>query len=440
MSHVRLETHRLRGRVGRRTFLRTAACVSVAPLLLPTRAHGANDRIAMGVIGSGSRGVQDMRGFLDEPDLEVVAVCDVQEDRRTNTAQLVNEHYGRGSDAAGCTAYRDFREILERDDIDVVLIAPQDHWHAAIAVMAAERGKDMYCEKPLGVSVRQCQAIREAVRRNAIVFQTGTQQRSSGNFRFACELALNGYLGDVHTVEVAAPGPSYKRKYAGSMEPQPVPPGLDYEMYAGPAPMKPFNEGRLAWPDWYLIYDYCTGFIVNWGVHHLDIALWGCPRLAMEPFDLSCTADYRNDGLCDNVNGWQAEFVYADGLRMSFTDTDHPHPQGCRFVGTEGWVHVNRQGITAEPASLLKQVIRPGEIHLHESDHHQHDLVVSVKNRRDPVAPVEAGCRASYFGMIADIAARVRRPVRWDPVVERFENDDEANRLLARPMRAPWTV
>ena len=424
----------------RRRFLRTAGLAATAPLLLPARARGANDRIAMGLIGAGSRGTADMRGFLDEDGLEVVAVCDVQQNRRDKVARLVDEHYGRKSGAGGCHTCSDFREVLDRDDIDVVLLAPQDHWHGVMAVMAAKRGKDIYCEKPLGVAVKECQAIRDAVRRHGVVFQTGTQQRSVRNFRFACELAQNGYLGEVHTVKVAAPGPHYQRSYKGPTTEQPVPPGLDYDMYLGPAPMKPYNEGRLSWPDWYLIWDYCAGFIVNWGVHHLDIALWGCPRLGTEPFELSCKADYRNDGLCDNVSGWQAEFAYADGLRMSYSDTGHPHEQGCRFEGDEGWVHVNRKGIEAEPASLLEQAIRPGEIHLHESNHHQHDLVASIKSRRDPVAPVEAGCIASYFGMISDIAARVQRPVRWDPAHEQFVKDDEANRLLARPPRAPWTL
>ena len=422
--------------VRRRCFLRAAGVAAAAPFILPARARGANGRITMALLGSGSRGTADMRGFLDEDGIQVIAACDVQQDRRENLAKLVNDHYG----ANVCTAYRDFREVLQRDDVDMVLIAPQDHWHAVMAVMAAERGMDMYCEKPLGVSVRECQAIRDAVRRHGVVFQTGTQQRSQRNFRHACELARNGYLGAIHTVEVAAPGPHYQRKYKGPVGPQPVPENLDYEMYVGPAAMKPYNEGRLAWPDWYLIWDYCVGFITNWGVHHLDIALWGCPRLAQATFDLECTADYRNDGLCDNVNGWRATFAYADGLRMNFSDTDHPYEQGCKFIGDEGWVHVNRKGIKAEPESLLKQVMRPGEIHLHESEHHQHDLVESMRSRRDPVAPVEAGCRASYFGMIADIAARVRRPVRWDPVAERFENDAEASRLLVRPMRAPWSA
>ncbi|GMV90765.1 MAG: hypothetical protein AMXMBFR82_05430 [Candidatus Hydrogenedentota bacterium] len=428
------------GNPTRRDFLRTAAIAVAAPLILPARAKGANDRVNLAVLGAGRRGTQVMGEFLPEADIEVVAVCNVMEEWRERAAQAVNTFYDRESGNGGCAKYNDFREVLERDDVDAVLIAPQDHWHALMATAAAARGKDIYCEKPLGVSVRECQLIREAVRKNNVIFQTGTQQRSGADFRLACELARNGYLGDLHTVEVAAPGPSYQREYTGDTGPQPVPPGFDYAMYVGPAPMKPYNEGRISWPDWYLIWDYCAGFIVNWGVHHLDIALWGCPRLAEQPFELTCTADYRNDGLTDNINGWQAEYVYNDGLRMSFSDTGHPHEQGCRFVGSEGWVHVNRQGIKSEPASLLEIGFGPDDTRLHASDHHQHDFVASVKSRRDPVAPVESGLRASYFGMIADIAGRLQRPLQFDPSTERFADDDIANGMCARPMRAPWVL
>ncbi|MGD8239787.1 MAG: Gfo/Idh/MocA family oxidoreductase [Armatimonadota bacterium] len=423
----------------RRQFLHRTSCAAAGPLILSARARGANDRIALGVLGTGKRGTGVMRTFLGLDGVEVVAVCDVLKDRRESAAALVERNRGEATQG-GCKAYSDFREVLARDDVDAVLIAPQDHWHGVMAVRAAESGKDMYCEKPLGVAVRECQAIRDAVRRHAVVFQTGTQQRSDRKFRLACELARNGYLGSIHTVKVAAPGPRYQRGYEGPTGPQPVPPGLDYEMYIGPAEMKPYSPGRLAWPDWYLIWDYCAGFIVNWGVHHLDIALWGCPQLGEQPFELACTADYRSDGLCDNVNAWQAEFVYPDGLRLSYSDTGHPHEQGCRFEGDEGWVHVNRKGIEADPESLLDVTIRPDELHLHESTNHTGDFVNSVRARHDPVAPVEAGHMASTLGLLADIAGRVQRKLRWDPAAERFTDDDEANRLLARPMRAPWVL
>ena len=201
--------------------------------------------------------------------------------------------------------------MLARKDIDAVCIATQDHWHALIAKAAAKAGKDMYCQKPLGVTDQQCRVIRDAVRRYGRIFQTGTQQRSERGFRFACELARNGYLGKLHTVEVAAPGPSYKRMYRS--RPEPVPQGFDFDMFMGPA-KRPYNGGLWAWPDWYLIRDYCVGFIVNWGVHHLDIANWGCPTVTSEPCELEFTGSYRDDGLTDNINDWKGEFRYESGL------------------------------------------------------------------------------------------------------------------------------
>jgi len=452
--------------VNRRHFLKKATVLAAGavatPYFVPSSALGgvgsvsASTRITLGFIGMGSRGIySNLKAFLQNASVQVVAVCDVnagnlrigrplskgQTIGREPARKIVESHYGLQETAGtykGCTAYTDFRDVLARKDIDAVVVSPQDHWHAVIAVAAARAGKDIYCEKPLGVSVVECQAIRDAVRRYGRVFQTGTQQRSSQMFRFACELARNGYLGKIHTVNVGVPGPSYKREYSKPITPEPVPEWLDYEMYVGPAPMRPYNGGRIAWPDWYLISDYCVGFIVNWGVHHLDIANWGCPELTSQPCELEAKGSYRNDGFTDNINDWQAEFKYATGLRMTFTDTNHPNKQGCQFVGDQGWVHVNRSSISAEPQSLLQVKIRPNETHLYESLNHHEDFINSVSSRRDPVAPVEAGHKASYLGMIAEIAVRIGRKLKWDPAEEKFVGDPEANRLLARPIRSPW--
>jgi predicted dehydrogenase len=272
------------------------------------------------------------------------------------------------------------------------------------------------------------------------VFQTGTQQRSSRNFRFACELARNGYLGKLHTVEVAAPGPTYKRSYKKPNSPEPLSQDIDFDMYTGPALKRPYNRGLWAWPDWYLTRDYCVGFIVNWGVHHLDIANWGCPALTAESSELEFSGNYRDDGLTDNINDWRGEFRYERGLRMTYSDTGNPNKQGCVFRGDKGWVHVSRKGIWAEPESLLKVSIKPDEIHLDTGaiGNHYDNFIQCVRSRKDPIAPVEAGHHASYLGMIAEISIRLGRALRWDPKIERFINDDQANRLLSEPMRNPW--
>ncbi len=430
----------------RRELLRQAAGAALGalalPHLVPASALGQgpqgapSDRIRLGLIGCGGQGKHDLRSHLSARGARFVAVCDVQEARRLEAKAIVDQHNGD----ADCAVAGDFREILARKDIDAVLVVTQDHWHALIAVAAARAGKDIYCEKPLGVSVAESRAIVDAVRTHRRVFQTGTQQRSDRKFRLACELARNGYLGRLQGIQIAATGSHFKRSYKKPTGEEPVPAGLDYEMYLGPAPKKPYNGGRLAWPDWYLIWDYCAGFIVNWGVHHLDIANWGHPAFAAEPCELAFTGSYRDDGLTDNINDWTGEFRLASGLRIGYSDDNKPHRHGIRFEGEEGWVHVDRSRITAEPASLLDVPFKPGDTRLVESNNHYHHFVDCVRTRQDPVSNVESGHQASLLGMIAETAIRLKRPLKWDPKAERFVGDAEADALLARPMRAPWKL
>jgi predicted dehydrogenase len=347
----------------------------------------------------------------------------------------VDSQYGD----TGCAMFGDYRKLLERKDIDAVMAAPQDHWHALIATAAAKAGKDMYLEKPMGVSIEEGQKILAAVRKHKRVFQAGTWQRSQTKFLHACELARNGYVGKIHAVQVSAPGPQYQPKYKGPFEPQPVPEGFDWEMWRGPAPNKPYNPGRVAWPDWYLIWDYCVGFICNWGVHHLDIANWGCPGIVGETFEVECKANYRKEGFTDNVEGWDAVFTYPSGLKMIYKDASK-EKTGTRFIGDKGWVHVDRSGIWAEPESLLKVKIKDDELHLHKSIQHQDDFLASVRSRKDPVSNVDATHVASYLGIVADIAARLQQKLQWDPKKETFIGNDEANKMLTRPMFNGWKL
>jgi predicted dehydrogenase len=433
-------------RMDRRRFLTCSVGVTSAvcglPYIIPGSALGKdgqeapNNRVVVGSIGAGGMGKGDMKSLMGADGVQIVAVCDVVEQRRNDAKSIVDKNY----ESNDCKTYGDFRDLLARDDIDAVSISTQDHWHALVAVAAAKAGKDMYCQKPLGTTVHECQVIRDTVRRYGCVFQTGTQQRSGRNFRFACELARNGYLGKLHTVEVAAPGPKYKRSYRNPTTPEPVPEGMDFDMYVGPARMRPYNRGLWAWPDWYLTRDYCAGFIVNWGVHHLDTANWGCPALTSEPCELEFKGSYRNDGLTDNINDWTGEFRYDDGLRMTYSDTGNPNKQGTVFRGDEGWVHVNRKGIWAEPESLLKLTLKSDDVHLDTGavGSHYNNFIQCVRSRQDPIAPVEAGHQASYLGMIAEISIKLGRKLRWDPNTETFVEDNQANRLLSAPMRSPW--
>lgn len=431
-------------KMNRRRFLKSTLAVGAGlalPTIVPAKVFGQGNavapgnRITLGCIGVGGMGTDNMNNFLKLPDCQVVAVCDAYADRRQRAKEIVDGQYGD----TGCAMYADFREVLARDDIDAVMIAAQDHWHALIATAAAKAGKDMYCEKPLGVSVEQSRAILDAVRKHHRVFQTGTWQRSLEPFQRACTLARNGYLGRIHTVEVATEGPQYQPKYEGARDPQPVPEGFDWEMWRGPAPAEPYNPGRVAWPDWYLIYDYCTGFISNWGVHHLDIANWGCPWIGNDPFTLECKETFRNEGFTNNSETWDAVFTYADGHKMIFKDKDQMK-SGCRFIGEEGWVHVDRSGIWAEPESLLTVAFKDTDQRLTDSKNHGANLLECIRSRKDPVSDVEAAHKASCLGMLADIAGRLETKLHWDPRTERFQDNDEANALLHRDMHNGWSL
>lgn len=447
----------------RRDFLKSSAAAVAAlslPTFIPASAFGAGNRIALGCIGVGGMGVGNMKSFLGLDDCRVVAVCDVYADRRRKAKELADAHYGD----RGCEMYADYRSLIARPDIDAVMIAAQDHWHALMATAAAAAGKDLYCEKPMGVSVEQGQQIRRAVRKHRRVFQAGTWQRSQGKFRQACALVRNGYLGQLREIQVAAPGPEYQPKYAGSLEPQPVPAGFDWEMWRGPAPAQPYNPGRVAWPDWYLIWDYCAGFICNWGVHYLDIADWGCPALAREACEIQCQGVYRKQGFTDNLERWQATFTFASGLRMRFTDcsSERELQTGTRFIGDQGWVHVSRAGISAEPQSLLRVLLRPGETHLYpvtgpgedvvlikketgdraafKDLNHGQNFLDCIRSRQDPISDVDATHVASYLGLLAEIAARLETRLKWDPVKEKFIGNREANRRLRRPLYNGWKL
>jgi predicted dehydrogenase len=429
--------------VSRRRFLATAAALA-APALAPASALGLggaappSERIGLGFIGVGGRGMSHVGSLLRNGQTQILGVCDPYLEKREAARKQVESHYGRtraaGGDYRGCASSSDFRDLLARDDIDAVVIASPENWHALHMALAARAGKDVYGEKALSLTVAESRAVCDTVRRYGRVFQTGTQQRSDRKFRFACELARNGYLGKVRAVEVGVPG--------GRALPNPpvvpVPPGLDYDMWLGPAPFKPYNDLQCTF-NWYFIYDYCVGWIQSWGVHHIDIALWGVPGLGTLPLDVEGSAVFPTDGLANTSITWCVQCTAADGVRLSFSDNGH-HEQGCRFLGDEGWVHVNRGGIRAQPESLLQVAIKPHEEHLYASGNHHANFLECVRSRRDPVAPVEAGHAATTLTIVSDIATRLGRKVTWDWQSERFTGDDDANRMLSRSMRSPWSL
>ena len=427
----------------RRRFLAVSGAALVGPYIVSASVMGAegatppSDRIGIGVIGAGGRGTGHVQALRQRDDAEVRAVCDPQEAKRQAARHHVESFYadrqGRGA-FRGCLATPDFREVLGHGGIDAVLIASPENWHALHTVFAATAGKDIYCEKALSLTVAEGRAVVDTVRRRGRIFQIGTQQRSARNFRFACELARNGYLGDLRRVDVGVPG----GRALPNVAPEDPPPGLDYDLWLGPARWTPYNSLKCSF-NWYFILDYCVGWIQSWGVHHVDIALWGAPALGADTLDIEGTAVFPSDGIANTSITWDVTARTPGGLVLHFTD-NKKNPQGCRFIGTKGWVHVRRGGISAEPASLLQARLRPGDERLAESLDHRANWMECIRTRRDPVAPVEAGHAATTLAVVADIATRLGRKLTWNWLKERFENDEAANRMLTRSMRPPWRL
>lgn len=430
---------------GRRQFLRRAGLAVIgaagAPLIVPSRVLGRNgvvspgSKIAIGCIGVGSMGTSNMQSFLQKSDARIVAVCDVDTKRREEARDRVDRHYG----TKGCAMYHDFRELLARPDIDAVSIATPDHWHALIAVAAAEAGMDIYGEKPLGYSIPEGRAIVDAVERHGAIWQTGSWQRSQRNFRHACELVRNGRIGTVKTVRVGLPE-GYSINDNGGYHVTDPPPGFDYDFWLGPAPMVPYSPNRCHW-NFRWISDYGGGQLTDWAGHHCDIAQWGMGTELSAPVEIEGVAEYPDgaDGLFDTPTGYRFECRYAEGFTMIVADSaKQPKGMGVQFMGSEGWIWVDRGGFDASDPKLLTSVIAPDEIHLYRSDDHHENFLECVRTRQKTVTPAEVAHRSIMIGHLGIIAMKLGRKVRWDPAAERFPDDPEANRLLGRPMRGPW--
>ena len=420
--------------ISRRSFLRHSA-VAVGglamPLVVPASLFGQNapsKRVALGHIAVGGQGGGLMRGFLALSQGRSVAVCDPIKERREAAARKVDETYG----AKGCRAFNDFRELLACDDIDAVVVATPDHWHVPIAIAAVHAGKDVYVEKPLGLSIEQNKAMRAAVHRYGAVFQYGTQQRSfSQHCGFACELVRNGYIGEVKAVHVIAPNGAT----GGDPTPQPVPEGFDYDLWLGPAPVTPYTHDRVIGTGRFHIYDYALGFIAGWGAHPLDIAHWGYPHI---PVEYEGTGRIPTEGLFDTVVDWDVRGRYASGAEFTLK----PGSDLTTFVGTKGWVAAGRgrDKLAAEPASLLDVKIKPGEIHLLQEKNHYANFLNCVLSRRTPASNIDSAVQSDFISHLGDICIRTGRRIKWDSAKETIIGDEAACRMMRRPMRAPWTI
>jgi predicted dehydrogenase len=425
-------------RMTRRALLKGAATAAVgAPYVVPSSVlaapsrRGANDRINVASIGIRNMGGGHLRTLLGNPDAQVVAICDVDEKIRTAGLQRALKAYAarkRDGLFKGTDGYNDFRDVMARGDIDAVVVAVPDQWHAPIAVAACRAGKDVYVEKPMTLTLREGRAMIRAVRRHRRILQVGTQRRSSSNWRFACELVRNGRIGRLLRVETGIPT---RPGEVMAWRPEPVPPELDYDLWLGPAPWAPYTTNRCHY-NFRFIRDYSGGEMTNTGAHWFDIAQWGIGADETGPVEVQGTGAYHREGLWDSFHHVHVEWTYANGVKLLCTNTG-----SVKFVGTEGWVQGDAR--QAEPASILKSTIGPDEIHLYPSrGSHMLNFLDCVRTRAEPAAPVEVGHRTAAVCHTGNIAMTLGRKLKWDPVREEFPGDEEANRMMWRPYRSPW--
>jgi predicted dehydrogenase len=393
-------------------------------------------------MGTQGRGL--LGGFLRHDQARVVAVCDVDTTRRESAKQTVETFYAKSSGSTeykGCAAYKDFRELLGRKDIDGVVIATPDHWHALISIAAARAGKDIYCEKPMSHTVLEGRAMVEAVRKNDRVFQVGSMQRSSREFRAACELVRNGALGTVSRVEVAVAGPARPCDLPGEAEE----PGLDWDFWLGPAPQRPYNSilsprgVHKHFPLWRDYREYAGGGVCDWGAHHFDIAHWALGFDASGPDEI----------LPPEKPGAQSgvRLRYASGVEII-----HRPGNGVTFFGDKGKLYVNRgqfqvwigQEQKAKDLGdcnpILKEMLPANAVRLYASEDHLGDWLKSMRTRKPPICDVEIGARTAAVCNLVNMAYYYQKVMKWDPKAEKFKDGTGEPEWLGREYRAPWKL
>ncbi|HOF41049.1 MAG TPA: Gfo/Idh/MocA family oxidoreductase [Candidatus Hydrogenedentes bacterium] len=416
--------------LGRRAFLQRAAAgmggAIAMPYLVPGTALGADgrtaasERITVGVIGMGGRGRQVTNAFMAQPDVQVVAVCDVFRDRREAAKQQVDQYYG----SSDCAVYGDMLELLDRSDIDAVFIATGDNWHSEAAILAARAGKDMYCEKPLSVAITESRAVADTMRRLGRVFQCGTQRRSIGHFRFAVDLARSGKLGRLKVME-AEESTGFQQLYDSVLPGEPEPPReeFDWNRWLGPAPWRPYNAQYATRGFWSAHTDFSGGSITEWGSHTVDLCQWANDADGTGPVEFDREGDR-----------WVGK--YANGVKLVIRTGLRFGSCPVRFEGDEGWVETGDSGeIEVHPASLLAERQFQGG---YPSNNHVRAFLDCVKTRQETISNAEVAHRSISACHVANICKRLGRPVKWDPIKEEFIGDEEANRLRSRAYREPW--
>lgn len=429
-------SQREKSTVTRRQFVAGASAAIAAPMFVPSSAFGANERITMGFIGVGKQNRGHLGRMAGGRDTEVLAVCDVDTTRRQNAKKIVMDKAKKleRKDGKGCDEYIDFREITSRKDIDAVFIGTPDHWHAIPIIEACKSGKDIYCEKPLTLTIHEAHQVVKAVRKYKRVLQTGSQQRSEGNFRYACELVRNGRIGTIKEVEVNVGKPS---KWCDLKE-EKTEPGLDWDRWLGPAPKRVYNSilsprgNHNHYPAWRNYREYSGGMMTDWGAHHFDIAQWGIGMDGSGPDEIIPPEDPKK--------GKGVRYIYKKTPVGDNVTVIHGGGGGVTFKGEKGTIVVNRGRLKSDPESIIKEPIKDSEIHLYKSPGHHKDFLNCMRDRKDPICNVDVGAGSVTVCHLGNLAYWNGRPLKWDPKKWEFIDDKEANSWRDRERRGDFQL
>lgn len=427
----------------RRDFLKRSAAIAtgalILPQIIPSTAVGMggklppSDRIVVGAIGTGQRGMANLRDFLGRLNVvQYVSVCDVD----TNHAGRAKEMIDKANKNSDCRVYGDYREFLEKEQLDAVAITIPDHWHGLVYIAATDKKLDVYAEKPLARTIHDSKAIVNAVKRNNVVWQTGSWQRSRPIFHHAAELVINGRIGKISRIEVGLPDGG---QGIGTPPPMDVPAGLNWEMWLGPAPKVPFR-GVCHW-HWRWILDYSGGQLTDWAGHHIDIAQWGIGMERSGPVEISGEAVYPRDGIYNTPIEYDFLCKYTNGIEMRVANSSRlPHGGGTTWYGEKGWISVDRGRLDASDPKILKEVIGENEIHLYKSEDHVGNFLECIRSRGETIAPAEIAHRSISVGLLGEIAMTTGSKIQWDPVKQEITGNPIASRLITRPYRKPWNL
>jgi predicted dehydrogenase len=434
----------MKDKSSRREFVRQSAKIVAGAVILPNIIPASvlgkggstppSDRVVIGSIGVGSQGMSNMRDFLELKNaVRFVAVCDVDALHLEKARQLVDE----ANKSKDCRTYGDYREFLEKEKLDAVSIALPDHWHGIIYTSAVNKKLNVYGEKPICRTISDGKTIVSAVRKNNIIWQTGSWQRSQSHFHHGAELAINGRIGKIKYIEVGLPDGG---KGIGTPPVKDVPPELNWEMWLGPALKVPYR-GVAHW-DWRWILDYSGGQLTDWAGHHIDIANWGAGLEHTGPVEISGTGVYPFEGIFNAPVEYDFLCKYANGIEMHVANAARqPHGMGATWYGDLGWIHVDRGNrIFASDPKILDEKIGDNEIKLYKSDNHWQNFIDSVRSGKPAIAPVEVAYRAISVALLGEIAMTTGETIKWDPDKEEIIGNPRASRLLSRPYRQPWTL